>query len=84
MGIAIVNQRELQNLIAEAQNGDEIILMRDGKPVAKLAATSPEAAKERRHATLDKYRGAAKPFWNDDDTAERSQDFLYDEFGLPK
>jgi len=85
MGVAFVDKTaNLGNLIRRAEAGEEIVLIRDGEPVARIEPIHSQPNRTQRRAVLDAYRGAAKPFWNDDDTAERSQDFLYDEFGLPK
>lgn len=84
MGVAFVDQTNLGNLIKRVEAGEEIVLVRDGEAVAKIEPIRPPAKSTQRRAVLDRYRGAAKPFWNDDESAARSQDFLYDEFGLPK
>lgn len=84
MGVAFVDQTNLGNLIKRVEAGEEVVLVRDGEPVAKIEPIRVQAKPTRRRAVLDEYRGAAKPFWNDDESAARSQDFLYDEFGLPK
>jgi antitoxin (DNA-binding transcriptional repressor) of toxin-antitoxin stability system len=84
MGVAFVDQTNLRNIVERVEAGEEIVLMRNGEPFAKIEPIKPHPKNSQRRAILEAYRGAAKPFWNDDDTAERSQDFLYDEFGLPK
>jgi prevent-host-death family protein len=85
MGVAFVDQNaNLDNIIRRAEAGEEIVIVRDGKPVARIEALRSRPDATQRRAVLDAFRGSAKPFWNDDDSAARSQDFLYDEFGLPK
>lgn len=74
---------QLTELVRLAESGDEVILTRHGQPVAQLTPvrTLPDKAKRREILEQLRHAGAkALP----GETAERSQDFLYDEFGLPK
>ena len=75
---------ELNELVRRAKAGEKVVLTENGTPVARIEPILATTPQKSRRAVLDAYRGAAKPFWNDDDSAARSQDFLYDQFGLPK
>jgi prevent-host-death family protein len=75
---------QLTELVRMAESGDEVILTRHGQPVASLNPIKTLPDKATRRAILEKLRraGAAKGLGGED--AARSQDFLYDEYGLPK
>jgi prevent-host-death family protein len=75
---------QLTELVRRAEAGEEVILTRHGQPTARLVPVKslldgPARRKimetVRRAGALKAVRGA---------TAARSQDFLYDEDGLPK
>jgi prevent-host-death family protein len=75
----------LADLVRRAEAGDDVVLTRHGHPVARIAALKRRAAtSEERKARLDRLRAS----WTSEPTpgpsAARSQDFLYDEDGLPK
>jgi prevent-host-death family protein len=74
---------QLTELVRLAEGGEEVILTRHGQPVVSLTPIKTLPDKARRREILEKLRRAgAKALPGE--TAERSQDFLYDEFGLPK
>ncbi len=75
----------LADLVRRAEAGDEVVLTRHGQPVARIAPVGTRGATpEERKASLDRLRAS----WTGEPTpgpdAARSQDFLYDELGLPK
>ena len=77
---------QLTELVKLAQSGVEVVLLQDGQPSMQLVpiARSPLPAEERLKL-FERIRQSAKddpPEFGTD--AARSQDFLYDEFGLPK
>ena len=79
-------EKQLPELAKLAQRGEEVILLQDGKPALQLVpiARTP-LPPEDRLKVLEKVRQRAKdnpPTFETD--AARSQDFLYDEHGLPK
>ena len=90
MDIAIgIASLELENLVRRAELGEDVILTRNGEPVARLEPVSPKSewkslTPQQRKARLDAVLSALPKFPNDGVSAARSQDFLYDEFGLPK
>ena len=82
---------QLTDLVRRAEAGEEMVLTRHGQPVARLV---PVAAKrktpEERQKVLDEVMASAKAArlarearGETGATAERSQDFLYGEDGLP-
>ena len=72
----------LTDLVRRAEAGEEVVLTRHGKAAAKLIAIEqPEASSDERWALLVALRGSAKDSFGP--SAARSQDFLYDDFGLP-
>ncbi|WP_291840599.1 type II toxin-antitoxin system Phd/YefM family antitoxin [Brevundimonas sp.] len=74
---------QLTELVRLAEEGEEVILTRHGKPVARVEAISAPRAKDRR-AVMEAVRRQAPPKGLNDVSAARSQDFLYDEDGLPR
>ena len=75
---------QLTNLVRRAEAGDEIILTRHGQPAVRLVPVKPVRDRKARRELLEAVRrsGAAKATTGP--SAARSQDFLYDEDGLPK
>jgi prevent-host-death family protein len=69
----------LLDLVRQAEAGEEIVLTRHGQAIVRIVAVAPNAAE--RLAALEEARGAARAETGED--AARSQDFLYDEAGLP-
>lgn len=75
---------QLTDLVRQAEAGGEVILTRHGHPVARLVSMQrkPMTPEERR-AVLQSVLGSGKVTDGDGTDAARSQDFLYDENGLP-
>ena len=75
---------QLTDLVRRAEAGEEIVLTRHGKPAARIVATGKRKPTDpaERQAILDRARGAAKNA-TPGPCAARSQDFLYDDLGLP-
>lgn len=73
---------QLTELVRRAERGDEVVLTRHGRPAVRLVAVPGVVSRQRRRAILDAVRSAGK--MRDGATAARSQDFLYDERGLPE
>ena len=74
---------QLTELVRLAEQGEEVTLTRHGKPVARIEAVGAPRSKNRR-AVMEAVRQQAPPKGLNDVGAERSQDFLYDEDGLPR
>ncbi|MDO9382179.1 MAG: type II toxin-antitoxin system prevent-host-death family antitoxin [Hyphomicrobiaceae bacterium] len=77
---------KLTDLVRQVEAGEEVILTRHGKPVARIAPAgsrsrlTPQDELQVLHDIMEIGRAMviAGP------SAARSQDFLYDEYGLPK
>lgn len=86
MHVAISDAKgKLTDLVRRAEAGDEVILTRHGRPAVRLTPVLVEHSlaerQARRRAALEAFRGSAKRSFGPD--AARSQDFLYDDYGLP-
>lgn len=74
---------QLTELVRRAEAGEEVILTRHGHPTVRLAPVrmAPDSAAKR--AVFDEVRRSALRKAHQGESAARSQDFLYDEQGLP-
>jgi prevent-host-death family protein len=75
---------QLTELVRRAEAGDEVILTRHGHPAARLVPIKPEVDARRRQALMEEVGAAGMHKISPGADAARSQDFLYDEDGLPK
>ena len=75
---------QLTELVRLAEGGEEVVLTRHGQPVVSLTPIKALPDKARRREILEKLRLAGETKGLSGEDAARSQDFLYDEFGLPK
>ncbi|MDB5459793.1 MAG: prevent-host-death protein [Caulobacteraceae bacterium] len=75
---------QLTELVRLAEAGDEVILTRHGQPAVRLTPIKRALAPAERRRILDEVRKAAAGTALPGESAARSQDFLYDEDGLPK
>ncbi len=75
---------QLTELVRRAEAGDEIILTRHGHPAVRLVPVRQAPDRETRGRVLEEIRAAARGRATSGPDAARSQDFLYDEHGLPK
>lgn len=73
---------QLTELVRLAEEGEEVILTRHGKPVARVEALDAPRPKDRR-AIMEAVRRLAPPKGPHHVSAARNQDFLYDDDGLP-
>ena len=73
---------QLTELVRRAEAGDDVVLARHGHPAVRLVPIRTRPDKEARRAALEEILASAKPTPGPD--AAHSQDFLYDEDGLPK
>lgn len=74
---------KLTELVRRAEAGEEVVLTRNGKVVARIEAAKPTVDKARRAAALERIREAARGTRTAGPSAARSQDFLYEDDGLP-
>lgn len=83
MQVAISQAKgRLTDLVRRAEAGEEVILTRHGKAVVRLIAVEqPEVSADERWALLVALRGSTKN--SEGRCAARSQDQLYDDYGLP-
>lgn len=75
---------QLTELVRRAEAGDEVVLTRHGKETVRLVPvqTTPDAAA--RGAVIASVQATAAHKRTAGSSAARSQDFLYDDDGLPK
>ena len=86
MRISVTDAKaQLTDLVRRAEAGEEVILTRHGEPAVRLVAVKkkPVDPAERRRI-LEDIRASAAGKATPGPSAARSQDFLYDEYGLPK
>jgi len=85
MKISVTDAKaQLTELVRRAQAGDEIVLTRHGQPAARLVPVLGRPDAKTRRQILEAARTAGAARASAGSTAARSQDFLYDEDGLPK
>lgn len=75
---------QLTDLVRRAEAGEEVVLTRHGKPAVRLSPVTPEPLNlDDRRAALEAIceRASAKALPGP--SAARSQDYLYDDDGLP-
>lgn len=75
---------QLTDLVKRAEAGEEVMLTRFGKAVVKLVPVAARTTAAGRKAVLDAVRAAGRAAAAQGPDAARSQDFLYDEEGLPR
>jgi prevent-host-death family protein len=75
---------QLTELVRRAEAGEEVVLTRHGHAVARLVPEKPRSDKEYRRRVIEEIRAECRGKATPGPSAARSQDFLYDEFGLPK
>jgi prevent-host-death family protein len=73
---------QLTDLVRRAEAGDEVILTRHGQPAVRLVPVEKTPDREARRKLLEDLRAGAVHATPGPDAA-RSQDFLYDDDGLP-
>jgi len=74
----------LTELVQRVEAGESVTLLKDGAPAARLIAAraKPTPAEKMRFLEEFQAKAASKPS-EDGVSAARSQDYLYDENGLP-
>jgi prevent-host-death family protein len=77
---------QLTELVRRAEAGEDVVLTRHGQATVKLVPLKARPKPEEKAAILDRiWKAAAKnKKARRGASAARSQDFLYDENGLPK
>jgi len=74
---------QLKVIVRRIQAGEPVVLTRDGMPVARIDGVRPESTAEHRARAIEAAHAALQGVVFDETCAARSQDFLYDEDGLP-
>ena len=75
---------QLSELVRRAEAGEEVVLTRHGKAAARLVPARPALGADARRAAIAGARATAAGSRTTGATAARSQDFLYDDDGLPR
>lgn len=75
---------QLTELVRRSEEGDEIVLTRHGQPVARLVPIKAVPDRAARRKLLESVRASGAGKASRGPSAARSQDFLYDRYGLPK
>ena len=84
MHISIIEaQRQLADLVRSAEAGEEVILTVDGHEAVRLVGVRRPTTREERLQFLTRLQESAASSILPGPGAARSQDFLYDEDGLP-
>jgi prevent-host-death family protein len=73
----------ITELVKRAEAGEEVILTRHGREVARLVPSSPVPSAQSRNALMEKVRASAASKALPGAGAARSQDFLYGDDGMP-
>jgi prevent-host-death family protein len=85
MRISVTDAKgQLTDLVRRAEAGDEIILTRHGHATVRLVPIKSLPDAKARRKILESVRASGAVKANAGPTAAKSQDFLYDDDGLPK
>jgi len=85
MKIAVSDAQEnLADLIRRAVAGEEVVVTDDGEAAVRLTPVRPVRTTQERRAVLERIQREAAARASPGPDAARSQDFLYDEDGLPR
>ncbi|NIJ07072.1 prevent-host-death family protein [Sphingomonas vulcanisoli] len=84
MHISVTNAKaQLTDLVRRVEEGDEVILTRHGHPAAKIVPIEPVSDEQSILAAIKAVQMSVAAMGIKGIDAARSQDFLYDEHGLP-
>lgn len=75
---------QLTELVRRAEAGDEVVLTRHGHPAVRLVPVKAVTDRQTRRALLEAVRASGAAKAKPGPNAARSQDFLYDDDGLPR
>jgi len=73
----------LSDLVKQVEAGDEVILTKNGCRIARLIPENSTPSKTERRALIERLQKSVAGKITPGPDAARSQDFLYDEDGLP-
>jgi len=74
----------LTDLVRRAEHGEEVVLTRFGRAAVRLTPVVAKPAAADRRRLLERIRASGSAKARRGPGAARSQDFLYDNAGLPK
>ena len=74
---------QLTELVRKAEAGEEVVLTRHGQPAVRLVPVQKTPDRATRRALLEELRALGRAHATPGPSAARSQDFLYDDDGLP-
>lgn len=74
---------QLAELVRRAEAGEDVVLTRHGREVCRLQPVRPVIDMERRRRVLEEVMRSGAGKATPGPSAARSQDFLYDDDGLP-
>ena len=84
MQISVTSAKaQLTELVRRAEAGDDVVLTRHGHPAVRLVPVRPAVDLAHRRRVLDEVMASAAQNVTPGPGADRSQDSLYDENGLP-
>ena len=75
---------QLTELLRRSESGEDVVLTRHGRPVARLVPVRVTTDLAARRKLLRSFLGSGARKGRRGPSAARSQDFLYDKYGLPK
>jgi prevent-host-death family protein len=75
---------QLTELVRRAEAGEEIILTRHDAPVVVLTPVRKRSSREQRRSVIETVQREAAAHLTPGPDAARSQDYLYDDEGLPR
>jgi prevent-host-death family protein len=85
MEISVTDAKaQLTELVRRAEAGDDVVLTRHGNPAVRLVPVKQRRDPKAFMAAIKEIQESAKKHATPGPSAARSQDFLYDENGLPK
>lgn len=74
---------QITDLVRRAEEGEDVVLTRFGQPVARITPIARRPTRAEKRALLEEVRAAGRAKATPGLDGARSQDFLYDEDGLP-
>jgi prevent-host-death family protein len=85
MHISVTDAKgQLTELVRRAEAGDDVVLTRHGQPAVRLVPIRPVLDRVGRRKVLEAMQRSGSAHATGGPEAARSQDFLYDDDGLPK
>lgn len=83
MDVSVTDAKaQLTELVRRAEEGEEIVLTRHGRPAVRLTPVKRKPTPEEKRALMEAIMAEAPKDYAGP-SAARSQDFLYDDDGLP-